>query len=181
MKAAWGLLLPLVAACATPALAGEPKHKVPVKPIEKALLAYARSIGCNESFDRRNIVAVPQDYDVDANFQYLVVYWLDVGCSGGSAMGRSLFAVLRPDVSGDYFVDPELSRPEATVGFPQDIDRVFVRQGRIFYSAREFDFSKDALCCPSVSVSGELSLRTRRVDIGQDGATMHFWVDSRRP
>ena len=174
------LCLLAAAACAGPASAVEPKRKMPVKQIETAILAYARSIGCNEAFDRRNIVAVPQDYGVDSNFQYLVVYWLDVGCSGGSAMGRSLFAVLKPGGQSGYVVDPELSRPEATTGFPRVIDRVSVRRGRIVYAARDFDFTKDALCCPSVAVTGELSLRKKTVDVGKSGATVHFWVDDHR-
>ena len=97
----------LLAAAAwfAPACADEPKRKVPDKQIETVILAHARSIGCNEAFDRRNIVAVPQGYDVDSNLQYLVVFWSDVGCSGGTGMGQSLFAVLKPGGQRGYFVD----------------------------------------------------------------------------
>ena len=175
------LCLSAAAAGDAPALAREPASQVPVKLIEKAIVAYARSIGCNQSFDPRNIVAMPGGYGVDGLSPYLVVYSVDVGCSGGSSSWQSAFAVLRPNTMNGVFVDPELSRPAATVGLPQFIERVEVRRGRIVYVAKEFDFTKDALCCPSVEVTGELALRTTSVDIGKDSTTTHIWVDSRRP
>ncbi len=132
----------------------------PIKAITAAMLSYVRSVGCNDNVDPRQIVEIPQGYGIPWRGEYLVTYSVDVGCQGGSTSATTAFGVVRRGSTGSYYVDPELSRPDATIGFPNDIVALNVRNGEIFFTAKDFDFSKDALCCPSVIVSGKVRLET---------------------
>ena len=112
---------------------------------------YARAIGCNLQLDRRNVA----QYRLDDSVAFVVVYSLDVGCTGGSAMTRSVFAVVRRGGNDHFFIDPRYSSPFQTdQGFPPLIERITVEGRAIRYTGRELDPAKDAPCCPSVLVEG---------------------------
>jgi hypothetical protein len=117
---------------------------------------YALSLGCVFNMQKENVVELKNWEELS----YLSLYSLDLGCSGGSAMSRPYFVVLsnydrsHPE---HIFVNPKYSLPSQTSGsFPQTITSVYTKNEKIYYTALEFDFAKDARCCPSVKIEGEL-------------------------
>ena len=169
----WALILlaaiPSTAQASGPA-AGSPgpsEGGIPVGKIEKALKSYADAVGCRFRFDATNIVEL-DIADGRSMRRYVALFFLDTGCTGGSAMGNSMFAVLdwSDDGRGNIFVQPELSQPAIpSFGFPQFIDRIFLKGHQLWYSGVDYDFSKDALCCPSVPVEGQVVLREGLVHV----------------
>ncbi|WP_049628928.1 hypothetical protein [Cellvibrio sp. pealriver] len=117
---------------------------------------YALSFGCVFNMQKDNVVELKNWKELS----YLSLYSLDLGCSGGSAMSRPYFVVLSNyDRSHPQhiFVNPKYSLPSQTSdSFPQTITGIYAKGEKIYYSALEFDFAKDARCCPSVKVEGEL-------------------------
>src|SRR6202008_1682684 len=65
-------------------------------------LRYANSLGCAVTLDKRNIVP----FRMDDRDLFVVLYSLDVGCSGGSAMSRPAFAALERSAYGAVYVRP---------------------------------------------------------------------------
>ncbi len=129
-----------------------------VQRVTDVVKAYAGSIGCLMRFDPQNIV----EYDVDNDGQkeIVVLFGVDPGCSGGSAMYHTALAVIECDTKGRLFVRTSQSFPKTQPeGLPQYTERIFLRSGQLMFSGKAFDFSKDALCCPSVLVEGLLILR----------------------
>jgi len=132
------------------------KKKIAEETIPNIVERYALSFGCEFNMQKRSVVELTHWKEIS----YLAVYSLDLGCSGGSAMSRPYFVVLsnhdrtRPR---NIFVNPKYSLPAQTSeGFPQTITGLYIKNEKIYYSALEFDFKKDALCCPSVPIEGEL-------------------------
>lgn len=139
------------AICAEPA--------IPIVKVEKVVKAYAGTIGCLLRFERRNIIR----HDLDGRNvppTYIALFAIDPGCSEGSAMSHSAIAVIEQGIQGRVFMRPERSFPVAkNEGLPQYTERIFVKNGELRYVAMDFDFSKDALCCPSIHVEGRLSFK----------------------
>ena len=152
---------------------------IPTKQISSVVLSYAGSIGCGAKFDPSNIVKVAGRFNRSTE-GYIAIYYLDVGCDGGSGSATSAFAFLGRGSHGELFVDPELSRPGATLGFPQSVTKLRVKNGDVWYEAKDFDFSKDALCCPSVNVSGKLSAISRDAQLNGVISTTWYWVDEKK-
>jgi hypothetical protein len=124
-------------------------------PALKAVKSYANSIGCAVNLDERNVVP----YEIDGESVAVTLYSIDLGCSGGTAMSRPAFAVVRQNVYGAY-VDPRYSSPlQTSEEFPQHTERLFARHGQLWYSGKEFNFETDALCCPSIRVEGKVQFR----------------------
>ena len=145
---------------------------IPTK-VHDVLERYASTIGCEFSFDKENVV----QFDVDDNGtnEFIAVFFLDVGCSGGTAMGTSIFAVLDLDDHGRLLVRSVQSQPAiASFGFPRFIDKIFLKQGKLYYSAKDYDWSKDALCCPSLQIEDSFSLR-KSVVIASNGESLEIW------
>ena len=121
------------------------------------LKQYATSIGCSFYIDQSNIFT----YKFKKRKAIVAMYSLDVGCSGGTAMSRSIFARLDyASASIDkILVNPEFSLPSQTSSeFQSRIEKVYLEGNKIKYSALEHDFLKDALCCPSIRVTGTVEL-----------------------
>jgi len=141
----FGFVLSCVASLAQAAPDAETLGKVAA-----VTLRYANSLGCAVTLDKRNIVPVRLD-DRDL---FVVLYSIDVGCSGGSAMSRPALAALKRSTYGTFYVRPEYSSPLSTSDqFPAATDRIFLKDGRLGYQGRELG-PDDALCCASVRVEG---------------------------
>lgn len=73
-------------------------------------------------------------------------------------MSRPVIITIRQSISyPKLYVDARSSAPYQTSNeLPQHMSKIYVYNNRLWYEAKEFDFKKDALCCPSISVRGEL-------------------------
>jgi len=113
-------------------------------------LSYANSLGCAVTLDKRNIVP----FRMDDHDLFVVLYSMDVGCSGGSAMNRPALAALERNPYGAFYVRSEYSSPLSTSDrFPAATDRIFLKDGRLGFEGRELG-PNDALCCASSRVEG---------------------------
>jgi hypothetical protein len=134
----------------------------PINAIAKLATTYANSLGCAVYIDKKNIIPFTLDYqDV-----FVVLYAIDDGCSGGSAMQRSVFAVVgRSNYGHRLYVLSRYSSPEQTsMDFPALTERIFVKDGQLRFSAKALS-DHDALCCPSKRIEGQvLFLEGRWVD-----------------
>jgi hypothetical protein len=134
-------------------LAGQAQAATDVKTIDKianVATGYAESLGCAVTLDKRNILP----YSIEGKNQFIVLYSIDVGCSGGSAMSRPALAVLERNAYGNFYVRPEYSSPlSMSDQFPASTDRLFLKNGRLRFAGRELG-PNDALCCASVPVEG---------------------------
>lgn len=117
---------------------------------------YADTIGCLLlKVDHSNIVEYPVVNSRERRFVSLIN--IDPQCSGGSAMGRSVLISLIETDDGKVFVIPEESFPVAENNrLPQYIDKIYTKNGDLWFSGKDFDQKKDPLCCPSVPIKGRL-------------------------
>jgi hypothetical protein len=130
--------------------------KVPASAIAAVVRDYANSIGCEVHVGRNDITPLTIDYrDV-----YVVRYSLDLGCSGGSAMQRSAFAVVgRTDYGRKLYVLPNYSAPhQTTMDFPANVHRIFMKDGQLRFQAKDLT-DGDSLCCPSLPIEGSVIFR----------------------
>jgi hypothetical protein len=112
--------------------------------------SYAESLGCAVRLDKHNVIP----YRINGTNLFVVLYSIDVGRSGGSAMSRPALAALERNAYGDFYVRPEYSSPQSTsYQFPASTDRIFLKDGRLRFSGRELG-PNDALCCASVPIEG---------------------------
>lgn len=137
-------------------LAGHGQAATDVKTIDKVAsvaTGYAESLGCVVTLDKRNVVP----YSIEGNNLFIVLYSIDVGCSGGSAMSRPALAALERNAYGNFYVRPEYSSPlSMSDQFPASTDRLFLKDGRLRFAGRELG-PNDALCCASAPVEGWVS------------------------
>ena len=131
---------------------------------------YATSLGCAFYMDPSNVVPYPMSKLKGPKPSapgsrlkvFVVVFSLDEGCSGGSQMSRPVFAVVRHGFPFTMVVDATFSAPHQTSeDFPSVVTHIFLKDGELWYMALAHDFSKDALCCPSVSITGRLVFEGR--------------------
>lgn len=153
------ILLVMLARLSSAEANGDPaEYEAEVKKAEERIPAvieqYATSIGCAFHMKKDNIVP----YVINGEPSFVGVFSLDNGCTGGSAMSRPVFVVVQhggPTIS--IVVNAEYSAPHQTSSdFPQVITDLFLKDGELWYKALEFDFKKDANCCPSVPVTGRV-------------------------
>lgn len=148
----WSGMLGSVLVC----LAGHAQAATDVKTVDKVASVatrYAASLGCAVTLDKRNVVP----YSIEGNKLFIVLYSIDVGCSGGSAMSRPALAALERNAYGNFYVRPEYSSPRSTSDdFPASTDRLFLKDGRLRFAGRDLG-PNDALCCASVPVEGWVS------------------------
>jgi hypothetical protein len=143
----------------TPYVLAQP---IPRSKIHWVVENYANTMGCQFSMNDKNIVK----YQHEEESFYVALYSLDLGCSGGTAMSRPAFAALTQNGERKIFILPKYSSPTSISStLPSFIEKIYIENGKLRYLAKSFDFSKDALCCPSVSVEGTIEFK--------DGA----WVD----
>ncbi|WP_298693091.1 hypothetical protein [uncultured Sulfuricurvum sp.] len=130
------------------------KQKEAVRNIPKLITQYATTLGCNDYFDPKNVVK----FKMNDEIVYIGLFSIDTGCSGGTAMSRPVIITLRKSISyPEIYVDARSSAPYQTSNeLPQNMSRIYVHNNKLWYEAKEFDFKKDALCCPSIPVRGEL-------------------------
>lgn len=156
-----------LSACLLSASARE-ETPTPVEPIRSVLQSYASAFGCMVRLEDDNILS--HDVDGDEKKEFVVLFGVDLGCSEGTAMHQPVLAVLERGTQGQVFVRPQQSYPAAPLeGHIQNIDRIFIENGQLWYEGKDFDWTNDARCCPSVPVKGRLFLR--------DGV----WKNSREP
>jgi hypothetical protein len=128
---------------------------VPINAIAKLVVSYGKTLGCEVHLDKNNIVP----YSLDNEELFVALYSLDLGCSGGTAMSRPAFTVVGRGAYGTLHVRPEYSSPKQTSNeFPQVTYQLFSKGGQLRYRAKALD-AKDALCCPSIPVEGEVIFR----------------------
>lgn len=127
--------------------------KEAIESIPKVVEQYASSLGCN--FDMKSENVVP--YTLNKRSIYVAVFFLDVGCSGGSAMGGSYIVALEKSSSyPKFYISPNFSSLSQTSGdFPRFIDKLFLKNGELWYSALRLQ-PQDPLCCPSGQESGRV-------------------------
>ena len=148
-----------------PATSFGAERRIPVEKAVAVLKTYANTIGCEVHINKSNFVA----FDIERERVVVGLYSIDEGCTGGSTMTRPAFAILKYDVRDKLLVNPGYSLPSATSQeFPRFIDRLFLKDNQLWYSGKDFDWSKDALCCPSVPIKAQV--------LFQGGK----WIDSRK-
>lgn len=131
---------------------------VPVSQITRVVTAFAKAQGCMVKFDPKNIVAL----DFEGERSFVVAYSIDVGCSGGSGLARPAIAVLAANYLGEVFIRPQFSAPtQASESLPRVIERIYLKEGRLWVSGKDFDPGRDALCCPSIRVESHLLFHDR--------------------
>lgn len=130
------------------------KFKVAVENIPVVLRHYAESIGCEFNLDPSNIV----QYTFERKTDYVSVFSLDNGCTTGTAMSRSIFALLQTDgYQRKFLISAEHSAPHQTSDeFPPRISRLYVKDAQLHFEGLELDPATDALCCPSIKISGHV-------------------------
>jgi hypothetical protein len=159
------LAILLLSACMVSISAGE-DARAPAEKIKSVLRSYANTLGCVVRFEDENIL--PYDVDDDGKKEFVVLVGIDPGCSGGTAMHRSVLVVLERETQGQIFVRPQQSFPSAQLeGFVQHMERISIKDEQLWYEGKEFDWTNDARCCPSVPVKARIFFK--------DGA----WMDSR--
>ncbi len=142
-------LFGFVLSCVVTLAHAAPDAKTVAK-VTAVTLNYANSLGCAVTLDRRNIVP----FRMDDRDLFVVLYGIDVGCTGGSAMSRPALAALERNPYGSFYVLPEYSSPSSTSDrFPAATDRIFLKGGRLRFEGRELG-PNDALCCASSRVEG---------------------------
>lgn len=115
---------------------------------------YGTSLGCAFNMNPKNIV--PFEFKGEKSF--IALFSLDVGCSGGSAMSRPVFAVVQLGAFYSFKINADYSNPKQTSdNFPQIVTDLFLDNGELRYKALKLDFTKDALCCPSIAIEGKLT------------------------
>lgn len=152
---------------------GRAEDHIEIDKLRPVLQSYAEAIGCDFSFDAKNVVKF--QIDSDGGTQYVAAFYLDPGCSGGSGMGSSMLAVMSQDSTGSFHVRADLSQPALMIGFPRFIDRIYVRGNAIWISAKEYDFTKDALCCPSVAVHGRITTHNKSLHLANKDVSLKYF------
>ena len=123
------------------------------KKIHVTVEKFGTSLGCNFHMDQKNIVPW-KDKDGAA---FLVLFSIDYGCSGGTAMNRPVFAIVRTGAYSTPYIDQNNSTPNRTSDrFPASIERIYRRGETVQYFGRRLRPS-DALCCASQRVKGMVS------------------------
>lgn len=154
----------------------------PLAKIEKVLRAYAETLGCDFSMNRKNIVEIDIDKDEEGGKEFVALFNLDVGCLGGSGTGKSNIAVLKyRDIfhKETIYVRSEMSEPSITsYGFPRFIDRLFIKNGQLWYSGRVHR-EGDANNFPTTTVQARAMLIKKEVPLSPSSIfQMFYWLSS---
>ncbi len=98
--------------------------------IPRLVRTYGETIGCGFEMRRSNVV----QYDLDERGQYVALFGIDEGCSGGSGMFRPVVALLRWGAGNKLYIDVNVSTPKMAEALPQGADRIFLRGGELRFS-----------------------------------------------
>lgn len=135
------------------------EQNIPRNKISSVVKDFANTIGCIMDLDENNIVRYEVEGGYDGVGEFVVLYGIDPKCSGGSAMYHSALAVLEIDYRGNIYIHPGQSFPvNRPNDLPQHVEKIYVENGQLLFQSKEFD-SKDGLCCPSLLVTGRLSMK----------------------
>lgn len=116
------------------------KKKEIEREIPKLVEQYATSIGCGFGMNPENVVKFT------LNDSFVVLFSLDVGCSGGNKMYRPVFAVVQHGAYFTTFINSDYSNPNQTSQkFPQQTFSLYSQDGKIFYRAKQFRDSKEII------------------------------------
>lgn len=156
---------------------------IPAAKIEKVLRNYAETLGCDFSMNKKNIVEIDIDQDEYQEKEFVALFNLDAGCAGGSGTGKSNFAVLKyRDIFHKklIYVRSDLSEPSiSSYGFPRFIDRLFIKNGQLWYSGR-IHKKNDANNSPTSSVQAQFNLVKNEMTISpKQTATVYYWRSSK--
>jgi len=114
------------------------KKKEKEQEIPKLVEQYATSIGCGFGMNPENIVKFT------LHDSFVVLFSLDVGCSGGSSIYSPVFAVMQHGAYFTMVINPDYSNPNQTAQeFPQQTFSLYSRDGKIFYRAKQLRDSKE--------------------------------------
>jgi hypothetical protein len=155
--------------------------ELPRAKIEKVLGAYANTVGCDFEMDRKNIVEM--DIEGYGEKEFIALFINDDGCSGGSGSWSSKLAVLdrhteNPNKGGIYVL-PEMTMPVAPgVGFPRFIDRIFVKNGQLWFAGR-VHAEKDGNNFPTIPVQAQIQLLTSEVQVDGDKGAIYYWKSTK--
>jgi hypothetical protein len=121
--------------------------------IPRVVRKYGEVLGCAFTMNQSNVVP----YALGDGREFVALFSIDEGCSGGSAMSRPVFVALRWGGIGmwDLFIDPNYSLPMQSAAFPQTVTRIYTAGDELRFEALELQAS-DPLCCPSKRVSGRV-------------------------
>lgn len=112
----------------------EQKKREELAILPKTVQSYASSIGCNVTFDPKNVVRWQGN---PTGVSFLALIAIDVGCAGGSASWRSFFVAIRRGAYGELYVYPEYSLQDLTSSrFPQTIDSIVSSEEGVRFSGR---------------------------------------------
>ncbi|WP_396615954.1 hypothetical protein ACHZ97_17805 [Lysobacter soli] len=144
------------ASCLAQDLPPEDPPEVVRAKVASVVKTHAGTIGCSVTVDARHVTP----YMLEGGRVYVALYHADVGCSGGTSMGRPVLVVVRHAAYDTYMVDTRYSTPQQSPdNLPPTITQLAARDGRIELKGLALDPS-DALCCPSRRVQGYLRLAT---------------------
>jgi len=146
--------------------------------IERTLKNYADSIGCNFQFDPLNIV--PMDMDNDGLPEYIALYYIDYGCSGGSGTTSPAIAVInmRDEFhQDDLYIDLDKSIPYNMVGNPPQLQKLFIKNNQLWYLGKTHS-KTDLGNFPSIVTNGLVELVKSKVHISEPksgGISVYYW------
>lgn len=155
----------------------------PLAKIEKVLRAYADTVGCDFSMNRKNIVEIDIDKSEDEEKEFVALFNIDAGCLGGSGTGKSSIAVLKyRDIfhKDEIYVRAELSEPSvASYGFPRFIDRLYVKNSQLWYAGK-INKDGDANNLPTSPVQAQVKLVKKEISINAGRiAPVFYWKSSK--
>jgi hypothetical protein len=158
------------------------QQELPRTKIEKILGAYANSIGCDFSIDRKNIVEM--DIEGNGNKVFVALFINDEDCGGGSGSWTSKLAVLdrhneNPN-KGAIYVLTELTMPAASsIGLPRFIDRIFIKDGQLLFAGR-IHADKDGNNFPTIPVQAQIQLLESDVQLDANSKrTIYYWKSTK--
>jgi len=164
------LLTLFLVALASTSFADE--NDIPTREVVDEITRYANSKGCFIHMDDENIVR----HQIRGKSYFIALYDIDTVCNMGNNNHRPAFAALSNDKHGSVVIVKKYSNPAQTSDdFPQTIERIFTKDGELWYAAKEYNWSMnetdpakiDAICCPSLTVEA-------RFYFGEKG-----WMDTR--
>ena len=98
--------------------------------IPRLVRTYGETIGCDFYMQGSNVAP----YDLDEKGEYVALFVIDEGCSGGNAMFRPVLALLRWGAGNKLYIDVNRSTPRAADALPQGTSKLFVRGDELRFS-----------------------------------------------
>jgi hypothetical protein len=131
------------------------------KQVFQKALQYAESISCDVGADRENVVAlVPwknfEDFFERENARYAVIWYGDIGCSGGTGSVNPCITVVRISIGNSFIVDLDRSSPKIEFeAYIRDIKVIRATASELTLSGLAWG-PEDPHCCPSIPLQVHL-------------------------